>query len=179
MTGGRPSSRAQSPPSGVRQGDAIRRLFGDPKPFDEWAERYGDRLRAEGSLDHERKARVDRANPKYVLRNYLAQIVIERCKRKVEFGKNVVVLLDSLTRLARASNLTVNPSGRTLPADRLAMLKKLLPPTGVAAEFEQSVTCGPESPRLQENLQEAKAAVALVAGARESAAKGGGRVTLA
>jgi predicted dehydrogenase len=50
---------------------------------------------------------------------------------------------------------------------------------GVAAEFEQSVTCGPESPRLQENLREAKAAVALIAGARESAAKGGGRVTLA
>lgn len=34
----------------------------------------------------------------------LAQLVIERCKRKVEFGKNVVVLMDSLTRLGRAFN---------------------------------------------------------------------------
>ena len=32
----------------------------------------------------------------------LAQLVIERCKRKVEFGKNIVVLLDSLTRLGRS-----------------------------------------------------------------------------
>jgi transcription termination factor Rho len=42
------------------------------------------------------------------------EIVLERAKRLVEQGKDVVVLLDSLTRLARASNLTVNPSGRTL-----------------------------------------------------------------
>ena len=42
------------------------------------------------------------------------EIVLEKAKRLVEHGKDVVVLLDSLTRLARASNLTVNPSGRTL-----------------------------------------------------------------
>jgi len=43
------------------------------------------------------------------------EIVLERAKRMVEHGKDVVVLLDSLTRLARASNLTVNsPGGRTL-----------------------------------------------------------------
>jgi transcription termination factor Rho len=43
------------------------------------------------------------------------EIVLERAKRLVEHGKDVVVLLDSLTRLARASNLTVNsPGGRTL-----------------------------------------------------------------
>jgi transcription termination factor Rho len=41
-------------------------------------------------------------------------MVLERAKRLVEMGKDVVVLLDSLTRLARASNLTVTPSGRTL-----------------------------------------------------------------
>jgi transcription termination factor Rho len=41
-------------------------------------------------------------------------MVIERAKRLVEIGRDVVVLLDSLTRLARAYNLVVTPSGRTL-----------------------------------------------------------------
>jgi len=42
------------------------------------------------------------------------EIVLEKAKRLVESKKDVVILLDSLTRLARASNLTVIPSGRTL-----------------------------------------------------------------
>ncbi len=44
----------------------------------------------------------------------VADMVLEEAKRLVESGRDVVVLLDSLTRLSRASNLTVNPSGRTL-----------------------------------------------------------------
>jgi transcription termination factor Rho len=44
----------------------------------------------------------------------LAQLVIERCKREVEFGKNIVVLLDSLTRLGRAFNTGGPSGGRTL-----------------------------------------------------------------
>ena len=44
----------------------------------------------------------------------VADMVLEKAKRLVESGKDVIVLLDSLTRLARASNLTVSPSGRTL-----------------------------------------------------------------
>lgn len=44
----------------------------------------------------------------------VAEMVIERAKRLVEHGKDVVILLDSITRLARAYNLTVPPSGRTL-----------------------------------------------------------------
>lgn len=43
-----------------------------------------------------------------------AEITLERAKRLVETGRDVVILLDSLTRLARAYNLVVNPSGRTL-----------------------------------------------------------------
>ena len=43
-----------------------------------------------------------------------AEIALERAKRLVEMGKDVVVLLDSITRLARAYNLCVPPSGRTL-----------------------------------------------------------------
>ena len=44
----------------------------------------------------------------------VADMVLEKAKRLVEAGKDVVVLLDSITRLSRASNLTVTPSGRTL-----------------------------------------------------------------
>ncbi|HHW13969.1 MAG TPA: transcription termination factor Rho [Firmicutes bacterium] len=44
----------------------------------------------------------------------VADMVLERAKRLVEMGKDVVILLDSITRLARAHNLVVAPSGRTL-----------------------------------------------------------------
>ena len=44
----------------------------------------------------------------------VSEMVIERAKRMVESGKDVVILLDSITRLARAYNLIVPPSGRTL-----------------------------------------------------------------
>ena len=44
----------------------------------------------------------------------VSEMVIERAKRLVEHGKDVMILLDSITRLARAYNLTVPPSGRTL-----------------------------------------------------------------
>ena len=43
-----------------------------------------------------------------------AEITLERAKRLVEIGRDVVILMDSLTRRARAYNLVVNPSGRTL-----------------------------------------------------------------
>ncbi|HEX9058134.1 MAG TPA: transcription termination factor Rho [Ktedonobacterales bacterium] len=44
----------------------------------------------------------------------VAEMALERAKRLVESGKHVVILLDSITRLSRAYNLTVNTSGRTL-----------------------------------------------------------------
>ena len=44
----------------------------------------------------------------------VAELVMARAKRLVEQGEDVVILLDSITRLARASNLVVEPSGRTL-----------------------------------------------------------------
>lgn len=43
-----------------------------------------------------------------------AEILIERAKRLVELGQDVVIMMDSLTRLARAYNLTIPPTGRTL-----------------------------------------------------------------
>ena len=55
----------------------------------------------------------------------VADIVMERAKRLVEQGSDVVVLLDSITRLSRASNLVVAPSGRTMSGglDPAAMYK--------------------------------------------------------
>lgn len=44
----------------------------------------------------------------------VSEMVIERAKRLVEHGKDVIILLDSITRLARAYNLTVQSTGRTL-----------------------------------------------------------------
>ncbi|HIV03137.1 MAG TPA: transcription termination factor Rho, partial [Candidatus Aphodoplasma excrementigallinarum] len=44
----------------------------------------------------------------------IAELVLERAKRLVEHKKDVVILLDSITRLARAYNLTIPPTGRTL-----------------------------------------------------------------
>ncbi len=44
----------------------------------------------------------------------VAELCLEQAKRLVESGRDVAIVLDSLTRLSRASNLTINPSGRTL-----------------------------------------------------------------
>lgn len=44
----------------------------------------------------------------------VTELVLERAMRMVELGEDVVILLDSMTRLARAYNLTINPTGRTL-----------------------------------------------------------------
>ena len=43
-----------------------------------------------------------------------AELILERAKRLVELGEDVVILMDSLTRLARAYNLSISPTGRTL-----------------------------------------------------------------
>jgi uncharacterized protein YdiU (UPF0061 family) len=62
--------------------EALRDLVIDRPAFDAWADTYRDRLRAEGSVDDARKAAMDAVNPKYVLRNYLAQLAIEKAQNK-------------------------------------------------------------------------------------------------
>lgn len=44
----------------------------------------------------------------------ITELVLERAERLVEMGQDVIILMDSLTRMARAYNLTINPTGRTL-----------------------------------------------------------------
>jgi uncharacterized protein YdiU (UPF0061 family) len=56
----------------------VRDLFIERDAFDAWSARYAQRLRAEGSVDAERRARMDRTNPKFVLRNHLAEQAIRR-----------------------------------------------------------------------------------------------------
>lgn len=62
--------------------EPLRDLFIDRSAFDAWSVEYRQRLRAEGSVDAVRKAAMDRVNPKYVLRNYLAQIAIDKAQQK-------------------------------------------------------------------------------------------------
>ena len=62
--------------------EPLRDVFLDRASFDQWARRYKDRLREEGSQDEDRLVRMNRVNPKYVLRNYLAQTAIEKAEKK-------------------------------------------------------------------------------------------------
>lgn len=62
--------------------DTMREHFLNRERFDEWAVRYRDRLRSERSRDDDRRDRMNRVNPKYVLRNYLAQTAIEKAQDK-------------------------------------------------------------------------------------------------
>jgi uncharacterized protein YdiU (UPF0061 family) len=56
--------------------DALRDMFIDREKFDVWASRYRERLATESSRDSERAVRMDAVNPKYVLRNHLAEQAI-------------------------------------------------------------------------------------------------------
>lgn len=77
--------------------------------IDERPEEVTDMLR---SVDGEVVSSTFDELPENHLR--LADMVLERAQRLVESGKDVVILLDSITRLARANNLVVPPTGRTL-----------------------------------------------------------------
>jgi uncharacterized protein YdiU (UPF0061 family) len=69
-------SRFDSAPGA--QNASWRALFSDAAACNAWCERYGARLRAEHSIDAERARRMDRVNPKFVLRNHLAEGAIRR-----------------------------------------------------------------------------------------------------
>ena len=74
--------------------EGVRDLFIDRAAFDAWALGYRGRLRAENSDDAARRAAMNRVNPKYVLRNYLAQQAIERAQNGdySEVGKLLAIL---------------------------------------------------------------------------------------
>jgi uncharacterized protein YdiU (UPF0061 family) len=60
--------------------EPLRDLFLDRPAFDAWTALYRARLRQEGSVDAERRVAMRAVNPKYVLRNYLAQVAIEKAQ---------------------------------------------------------------------------------------------------
>ena len=62
--------------------EAVRDLFIDRAAFDQWAVQYRARLLQENSNDMQRRLAMHQANPKYVLRNYLAQQAIEKAQIK-------------------------------------------------------------------------------------------------
>jgi uncharacterized protein YdiU (UPF0061 family) len=62
--------------------EPLRDLFIDRPAFDAWALQYRARLRQEHSVDNERRNAMNAVNPKYVLRNYLAQSAIEKAQNK-------------------------------------------------------------------------------------------------
>lgn len=79
------------------QNSALRDMFINRAAFDEWAATYRARLQAEAGTDAERKVRMDRVNPKYILRNYLAQIAIAKAGKERDFSE-VDRLLKLLSR---------------------------------------------------------------------------------
>ena len=69
-------------------------LFLDRPAFDAWATRYAAALRQQGSKDAEREHAMRRLNPKYILRNHLAEIAIRRAADHRDYGE-----VDRLHRL--------------------------------------------------------------------------------
>ena len=66
----------------------------------------------------------------------VAELLLERAKRLVEIGQDVIILMDSITRLARAYNLVIPPSGRTLSGGLDASLHKPKAFFGAARNIE-------------------------------------------
>jgi uncharacterized protein YdiU (UPF0061 family) len=64
----------------VDGGDEVRDLMVDRAAFDAWAGRYRARLIAEDSIDDERAQRMNRVNPKTILRNHLAEVAIRKAR---------------------------------------------------------------------------------------------------
>ena len=65
----------------------LRDQFMEREAFDAWAQRYAARLAHEGGDDAGRRNRMNQVNPKYVLRNYLAQIAIERATQHKDYAE--------------------------------------------------------------------------------------------
>lgn len=83
--------------STITETSPLRDLFLDREAFDAWAARYRQRLLAERSDDAERRARMHAVNPKFVLRNYLAEQAIRQAE-----DHNDMSGIDTLMRLLQA-----------------------------------------------------------------------------
>lgn len=77
--------------------ELLRDKFVNPADFDQWAIGYRERLLAEQSVDHERQKRMSQTNPKYVLRNYLAETAIRQAVEHRDYSE-----IDRLLELLQA-----------------------------------------------------------------------------
>jgi len=74
------------PAGGPEQDGPVRALFSDPTAFDAWAERWRQRLAAEGRDDAARRAAMERVNPAFILRNHLAQQAVDAAIERLDFA---------------------------------------------------------------------------------------------
>lgn len=65
----------------------LRNKFIDRAAFEQWADVYRARLQSEATSDAERKQNMDRVNPKYILRNYLAQTAISKAEKERDYSE--------------------------------------------------------------------------------------------
>jgi uncharacterized protein YdiU (UPF0061 family) len=107
----------------------VRDHFVDRAAFDAWAARYAQRLGAEGSIDAERALRMRAANPKFVLRNHLAELAI-RAANQGDFGPT-----ERLLKVLRAP-FDESPPG--VPADEIAAFAGFPPEWAQAIEVSCS-----------------------------------------
>ena len=91
--------------------ERLREHFLNRERFDAWALRYQERLLSEGSRDEERREAMNRVNPKYVLRNYLAQIAIDKAQQKdfSEIDRLLALLQDPYTDQPSMENYAAAP----------------------------------------------------------------------
>jgi hypothetical protein len=89
----------------------LRDWFLDPARFDGWTARYDERLRNEHSRDEERRQRMNRVNPKYILRNYLAQAAIEKAQQKdySEIDRLLTLVQDPFSEHPGMESYAVSP----------------------------------------------------------------------
>ncbi len=89
----------------------LRAWFRDGAGFDAWAQRYAARLQSEGRDGAARAAQMQRVNPRYVLRNYLAQLAIEQAERHdfSELKRLAQLLRDPFTEQVGAERYAAPP----------------------------------------------------------------------
>jgi hypothetical protein len=80
-------SLAQFDSAPIAKNVALRDQFLEREAFDAWATGYGERLRAVASNDKERAHQMNRVNPKYILRNYLAEIAIRKARDARDYSE--------------------------------------------------------------------------------------------
>ncbi len=96
----------------------IRDLFIHREAFDDWAVRYRERLHAEKSQDANRQAQMHQVNPKYVLRNHLAQQAIELATRNKDYSeidRLLNLLADPFTERAGLESYALPPASDSDP----------------------------------------------------------------